>query len=362
MAIAVERDRSPRSSMLINTILIQTDDGRKFDSSIVYNRIVDDPYSYYRRKRSYLRPVVAGLITIAISAYLMISESIGFSSFPLAVTDRKYLGRKPKVANAGGGLSSSSESGNVKDALNLADDDIDDELRGTEDDDARYGNVRASSASNNIDEQAGTERGESIVPEAQEVQGSDKSNGNSNASESKDEPTAKDEGSSQDGHGEDAEATASRDESEDSAQNEDAGENEEADASQSTSHEDSTDEVEDGDEGAALDGAGTPSVSVSYISQRQEDSPPIETNATHEISAVEDETSSNRNITTAVGEEDASEGYPLQSEGRYDNGDPSKNKYDEAVGDGVLKFLGKEPDGADADDESLEVEEERDAR
>ena len=65
---------------------------------------------------------------MAIFAYLITSESLGFSSFPLAVTNMKHLGRKPNIGSPAGGEGSSSENDDAIDFLN-DDDDVDDELR-----------------------------------------------------------------------------------------------------------------------------------------------------------------------------------------------------------------------------------------
>mmetsp|Transcript_13803 Transcript_13803/g.33412 ORF Transcript_13803/g.33412 Transcript_13803/m.33412 type:complete len:277 (+) Transcript_13803:276-1106(+) len=126
---------SPSSHMLINSILIQTDDGRRFDSSIQYNRIIDDPFR--RRKNSHsLKPILAIMVTIAVVSYLLISENMGFSSLPLVVTDRKYLGRKPNIGNTTDDDDKSLSrrtSNDVAIPLTVNDDDIDDELIGTDD-------------------------------------------------------------------------------------------------------------------------------------------------------------------------------------------------------------------------------------
>ena len=133
-----------RNNMLTNSILIQTDDGRKYDSSILYNRIIDDPYYHHRRKQPILKPLLAMCTIVGIFTCLIFSESIGFSSFSLVSTmDNKYLRNKPNVENLDEISSIDDEEDNEEestsiddatyDALTLADDDIDDELRlGTE--------------------------------------------------------------------------------------------------------------------------------------------------------------------------------------------------------------------------------------
>mmetsp|Transcript_13811 Transcript_13811/g.30065 ORF Transcript_13811/g.30065 Transcript_13811/m.30065 type:complete len:304 (-) Transcript_13811:686-1597(-) len=123
------------SHMLTNSILIQSDAGRKFDSSIQYNRIIDDPFQ--RSSKSPLKSLMALFITIAVFACLLLSENMGFSSLSLAVTDRKYFGRKPNIGNNSTKDSSSGSDHVTEDGLTVVDDDADDELRGTEDDDTR---------------------------------------------------------------------------------------------------------------------------------------------------------------------------------------------------------------------------------
>lgn len=151
MGISVRNTRSPPQSQspsqltFTNSILIQTDDGRRFDSSILHNLIIDDPFP--QKTKSSLRPLLCGLIIIAVFAYLLISENMGFSSFPLAVTDRKYLGRMPNVG------SKSSSGNNSTDALKLVED-VDDEFGGTEDDDAQYIDANNATLENNEDGQS----------------------------------------------------------------------------------------------------------------------------------------------------------------------------------------------------------------
>ena len=136
--------------MLTNSILIQTDDGRRYDSSIQYNRIIDDPY-YRKPKLPLLRPILAMLTIVGVITCLVMSENLGVSSFPFAVTtDSKYLRTKPNIGIGSSSIDETSvddakeqqQEGQSNDeehnALALADDDVDDELRGTADDDTRY--------------------------------------------------------------------------------------------------------------------------------------------------------------------------------------------------------------------------------
>lgn len=127
---------SSPTHLLTNSILIQTDDGRRFDYSIQHNRIVDDPILFRRTSRRSLRPVLGGLATVVAASYvyLLTSEDTGFSSLPLAnVTHRNYyLGGMPHV----GSNHSSVDDATIADAPRLAnDDEVGDPLRGTDDDD-----------------------------------------------------------------------------------------------------------------------------------------------------------------------------------------------------------------------------------
>ena len=143
--------KSP-SHMLTNSILIQTDDGRRYDSSIQYNRIIDDPY-YRKPKLPLLRPILAMLTIVGVITCLVMSENLGVSSFQFGVTtDSKYLRTKPNIGIGSSSIDETSvddakeqqeqeeEQSNDEEhnALALADDDVDDELRGTADDDTRY--------------------------------------------------------------------------------------------------------------------------------------------------------------------------------------------------------------------------------
>ena len=142
--------RSSPQHMLTNSILIQTDDGRKYDSSIQYNRIIDnDQYTRHHHKST--KPVLGLCLVVSMFVILIMSEHFGFSSFPLVVTDSKYnyiRGNKPNIGNSYNSNSSSYSidhgsinheggeynSSDIIDALILADDDLDDELIGNDDD------------------------------------------------------------------------------------------------------------------------------------------------------------------------------------------------------------------------------------
>jgi len=86
--------RRPVPAVSPRSFLVQTDDGRRLDSSIRHNIIVDRPLP---RARSALRPLLVGSLLLAAFAYLLTSEHAGFVLLPLAATDRKYLGRVPNV-------------------------------------------------------------------------------------------------------------------------------------------------------------------------------------------------------------------------------------------------------------------------
>ena len=142
--------RSSPQHMLTNSILIQTDDGRKYDSSIQYNRIIDnDQYTRHHHKST--KPVLGLCMVVSMFVILIMSEHFGFSSFPLVVTDSKYnyiRGNKPNMRNSYNNNSSSNSiddgsinheggeynSSDTIDAFALTDDDLDDELIGNDDD------------------------------------------------------------------------------------------------------------------------------------------------------------------------------------------------------------------------------------
>ena len=139
--------RSSPQHMLTNSILIQTDDGRKYDSSIQYNRIIDnDQYTRHHHKST--KPVLGLCMVVSMFVILIMSEHFGFSSFPLVVTDSKYnyiRGNKPNIGNSynssissdsidDGSIAEDSSSSDIIDEFALADDDLDDELIGNDDD------------------------------------------------------------------------------------------------------------------------------------------------------------------------------------------------------------------------------------
>ena len=136
MAISVETiPSSDRTySGVINSVLIQTEDGRRNDSSIQNNRIRDHSTDYHHhfqseRPRLLAKPVVLLGLAVFVAVWLF-SESNRFAVFPLAASSHKF--GKPKVANSdnGGGAENTDEI----DALN-GDDDLqfDDELAMEED-------------------------------------------------------------------------------------------------------------------------------------------------------------------------------------------------------------------------------------
>ncbi|KAL3767283.1 hypothetical protein ACHAW5_002086 [Stephanodiscus triporus] len=120
---------STPSYMRTDSFLIQTD-GR-FDTSIRYNRIIEDPYR--RNTNSALKPFLVVVVAISLLAsVLLFPERLGFSSLPLAVSDRKYFGLKPN--NTG---SSSIEEEESEVVYQTPNDDNIEEFRGDGDDDYR---------------------------------------------------------------------------------------------------------------------------------------------------------------------------------------------------------------------------------
>eukprot|EP00574_Skeletonema_japonicum_P004707 CAMPEP_0201724892 /NCGR_PEP_ID=MMETSP0593-20130828/8468_1 /ASSEMBLY_ACC=CAM_ASM_000672 /TAXON_ID=267983 /ORGANISM="Skeletonema japonicum, Strain CCMP2506" /LENGTH=203 /DNA_ID=CAMNT_0048216193 /DNA_START=20 /DNA_END=631 /DNA_ORIENTATION=- len=141
MAISVETiPSSDRTySGVINSVLIQTEDGRRNDSSIQNNRIRDhstDYHHHFQSERPRLaKPVVLLGLAVFVAVWLF-SESNRFAIFPLTASRHKF--GKPKVENMdnGNGVDSlyESEKTDEIDALN-GDDDLqfDDELAMEED-------------------------------------------------------------------------------------------------------------------------------------------------------------------------------------------------------------------------------------
>lgn len=129
MAISVETiPSSTRTySGVINSVLIQTEDGRRFDSSIQYNRIRDHSTDYYHHFQSerprFAKPLVLLGLAIFVAVWLF-SESNRFAVFALSVSNHKF--GKPKVENIANedGIESFYESESIDeiDALNGDDD------------------------------------------------------------------------------------------------------------------------------------------------------------------------------------------------------------------------------------------------
>ena len=107
--MAISIDSAPSSSIRsysgdINSILIQTEDGRRSDSSIQYNRIRDysttvylDQHHQTERPRSG-KPIILLAMAVFVTAWLF-SESNLFAVIPLIESDHKF--GKPKVENSG---------------------------------------------------------------------------------------------------------------------------------------------------------------------------------------------------------------------------------------------------------------------
>ena len=89
---------------MINSVLIQTEDGRQYDSSIQYNRIRDstDYYHHFQsgRPRLFAKPAVLLGLAIFVAVWLF-SESNRFAVFPLTASSHKF--GKAKVANMDNG-------------------------------------------------------------------------------------------------------------------------------------------------------------------------------------------------------------------------------------------------------------------
>jgi hypothetical protein len=118
--------------MRTDSVLIQTDAGRRFDASIRYNRIIEDPYQ--RKTNSALKPFLAVIVAIALFASIILfPERLGFSSLPLAVSDRKYFGMRPN--DYGSNSSIEGDEDEVMDSTTPTDDYVE-EFRGAGDDDA----------------------------------------------------------------------------------------------------------------------------------------------------------------------------------------------------------------------------------
>ncbi len=108
MAISVETipssDRTYYSGV-INSVLIQTEDGRRNDSSIQNNRIRDHSTDYHHhfqseRPRLLAKPVVLLGLAVFVAVWLF-SESNRFAIFPLTASRHKF--GKPKVENMDNG-------------------------------------------------------------------------------------------------------------------------------------------------------------------------------------------------------------------------------------------------------------------
>mmetsp|Transcript_28231 Transcript_28231/g.40341 ORF Transcript_28231/g.40341 Transcript_28231/m.40341 type:complete len:201 (-) Transcript_28231:772-1374(-) len=137
MAISVETMPSSVKtySGVINSVLIQTEDGRQYDSSIQHNRIRDHSMDYYHhfqseRPRFVAKPVMLLGMAVFVAVWLF-SESNRFAVFPLTASRHKF--GKPKVENRVEALYESEKTDEI-DALNIDDDlQFDDELAVEED-------------------------------------------------------------------------------------------------------------------------------------------------------------------------------------------------------------------------------------
>lgn len=143
MAIAVETIPSSNRtySGVINSVLIQTEDGRQYDSSIQYNRIRDHSTDYYNhfqseRPRLFAKPGVLLGLAIFVAVWLF-SESSRFAVFPLTASSHKFDAAKVANMDNGGNETDSfyeMDKTDELDPLNGDDDQqFDDELAIVED-------------------------------------------------------------------------------------------------------------------------------------------------------------------------------------------------------------------------------------
>lgn len=128
--MAISIDSAPSSSIRsysgdINSILIQTEDGRRSDSSIKYNRIRNYSTTVYlnqhyqtERPRSG-KPIILLAMAVFVTAWLF-SESNLFAVIPLIESDHKF--GKPKVENRVQSFYEAENSTDVGDALDEDDD------------------------------------------------------------------------------------------------------------------------------------------------------------------------------------------------------------------------------------------------
>lgn len=94
---AMRRQPTPRH-LYTSPILIQTDDGRLFDSSIKFNHITglkDNPFLVTKSRSSNTYIIMA--LAIAAFAYMIFSESLGFKS--LIMADQRAKFQTPHVEN-----------------------------------------------------------------------------------------------------------------------------------------------------------------------------------------------------------------------------------------------------------------------
>jgi len=139
---------SPSSYIRTNSILIQTDDGRKFDSGIIKQQYhfndsnsSSSPYAYsaisysspyynyhHRKNRSFLKPILAALIVIAILVYLLISQKMHLASFSLEKASSSETGRIPKPNNI---ANVEIIEGSSNDTIDMMDDSIENRINST---------------------------------------------------------------------------------------------------------------------------------------------------------------------------------------------------------------------------------------
>lgn len=142
------RSNTPSSYMRTASVLIQTDCGRKFDASIRYNRIIDDPYQ--RNTNSALKPFLVVIVAISLFASIVLfSERLGFSFPPLVVPDRKYFGMRPNYNGSYSNINEEEEEeSGVIDSTSPTDDHID-ELDDDDRDIESYASFKEGQSINN---------------------------------------------------------------------------------------------------------------------------------------------------------------------------------------------------------------------
>lgn len=125
---------SPPTYMDTNSVLIQTDSGRRFDASIRYNRIIQ--YPDQRNTNSLLKNRLVTFMSIALLvSFLLYPERFAIVSLQLAVSNRKYLGETQN--NTGRSNIVDEHENGIMDLSTINDEFNDDDLLRDADDDDR---------------------------------------------------------------------------------------------------------------------------------------------------------------------------------------------------------------------------------